>query len=241
MRLRRLQFMKLRVLQYALNSANGTPVPGFLIEHPQAGPILVDTGFPPGESVQSLPSSQLILKMDNVQYQLQTAGYSIGDIKHLIFTHLDPDHAGSAGLFPNAKKYIQREHLEAAKSGRFERLERSRPSWDQADAQWVELDGNTELFQGVTVIETPGHVPGHQSILVDLKNTGLCLITGDAVMTAESLEQDTEIALDMDSEQAIQTRRDINELIRSRGIKLVLYGHSAAQWKELRLNPEFYD
>ena len=50
------------------------------------------------------------------------------------------------------------------------------------------LDGDAQIVDGVRVITTPGHTPGHQSVLVDTTGGRYC-ITGDAVMWFENLER----------------------------------------------------
>ena len=49
------------------------------------------------------------------------------------------------------------------------------------------VDGDTELLPGLELIETSGHVPGHQSVLVRLPKTGAILLPIDAVPFARAL------------------------------------------------------
>jgi len=62
-----------------------------------------------------------------------------------------------------------------------------RPQWDQPIERIRLVDGDTELLPGLELIETSGHVPGHQSVLVRLPKTGAVLLTIDAVPSARAL------------------------------------------------------
>src|SRR5262249_50655706 len=55
-----------------------------------------------------------------------------------------------------------------------------RKNFDLPGYRWRHLDGDTELLPGVTVLRTDGHTPGHQSLLVELPETGPVILTGDA-------------------------------------------------------------
>jgi len=89
----------------------------------------------------------------------------------VIDTHFDIDHAGHNNAFPNAELIVQRQHYESAQGGN-PRFARSRSQWDLSSSQYRFVDGDTELLPGLELIETSGYVPGHQSVLVRLPETG---------------------------------------------------------------------
>src|SRR5205085_5423066 len=93
--------------------------------------------------------------------------------------HYDFDHSGNHGAFTKAKYVVQRAHHEHAPGNA--RFAGTRPEWDQPMERIQLVDGDTELLPGLELIETGGHVPGHQSVLVRLPKTGAVLLTIDAV------------------------------------------------------------
>ncbi|MDQ2716885.1 MAG: hypothetical protein M3Z08_18425 [Chloroflexota bacterium] len=80
-------------------------------------------------------------------------------------------------------------------------------------SRYRQIAGDTELLPGLTLIETSGHVPGHQSVLVRLPNTGAVLLTIDAVTVQEHFTPDRPIArFDADEEGARASTRKLLDL-----------------------------
>ena len=103
------------------------------------------------------------------------------------------------------------------------------------------VDGDTELLPGLELIETSGHVPGHQSVLVRLPKTGAILLTIDAVPFAAGFTRDEQS--DGSNPDAAATRAStikLLELVEGERIELVIFGHDKAQWETLKKAPEFY-
>ncbi len=104
------------------------------------------------------------------------------------------------------------------------------------------MEGDTVLLPGVELIETSGHVPGHQSVLVRLPDTGSVLLAIDAVPMEAMSDSESRIMLPNDEDEA-ETRastRKLAEIARREGVTLIVYGHDAEQWPTLRHSPEFY-
>ncbi|MGH2499193.1 MAG: MBL fold metallo-hydrolase, partial [Candidatus Limnocylindria bacterium] len=68
--------------------------------------------------------------------------------------------------------------------------------WDLPELAYVPVDGRARVASGVEVVPTPGHAPGHQSLVVDLAETGRVVLCGDAAYTRENLERDEIAAAD---------------------------------------------
>jgi N-acyl homoserine lactone hydrolase len=101
---------------------------------------------------------------------LASIGLKPGDIDTVISTHYDIDYAGRHAAFTKAQYVAQHvHHLDAANNPRFAA---NRPQWDQPMERIRLVGGDTELLPGLELIETSGHVPGHQSVLVQLPKTG---------------------------------------------------------------------
>jgi N-acyl homoserine lactone hydrolase len=98
------------------------------------------------------------------------------------------------------------------------------------------VDGDTELLPGLELIETSGHVPGHQSVLVRLPKTGAILLTIDAVPFGEGFTRD-----EQDDEAVRASTIKLLDLVEREHIGLVIFGHDTAQWETLKKAPEFYE
>jgi glyoxylase-like metal-dependent hydrolase (beta-lactamase superfamily II) len=172
-----------------------TPFNGYLIMHPN-GPVMIDTGFGttmgnPGDS----PAGELVfgeLHMPWVRRRTTEAltdhGLEAGDIKYVINTHLN-DHAGDNHMFPEATFIIQQPEWE------WLRESPSVSAWDFPGRKLELLGGeDVEVLPGVRCIFTPGHTPGHQSIIVTDGDHSE-LFVGDAAYTIEIWEQPEQIAL----------------------------------------------
>lgn len=136
--------------------------------------IVVDTGGSvPGERYQPYvrPPDQ------ELDAQLARLGVDCGEITDVILTHLHWDHAGSNHFFKNATFYAQKAELQYAVAP----LEIQRGSYDIPllfKTEYTVLDGDQELFEGLSVIVTPGHSPGSQCVLLDTER-GPHLLAGD--------------------------------------------------------------
>lgn len=238
--------MRLHLLHLGTMQPGDVPVPGYLIQTDDGANILVDTGWPrsfvenprnpPGLSIEILPE-------DTVTSRLAAAGLRPVDIDCLVCTHLDDDHSGNHDLFTRAEVVIQREHYDLARSGH-PRFAANRGAWDHPSLRYRLVEGDTELVPGVELLETGGHVPGHQSLLVRLSVTGSVLLAADAVMHSSMADADTRpmFITDMDDAARIrQSIRKVSEVAARAGAALVIYGHDAEQWATLRHSPAFYD
>jgi len=165
---------------------NDIPVHGFVIKHPRAGAILVDTGVGWGD--EDLIREWRVVNRHAAD-ALAEHDLSPADVKIVINSHLHFDHCGQNAVFKQAPFYVQRKELDRArKSG-------EAIGWfDFAGARFELLDGDTEIADGVRVVATPGHTSGHQSVFVDTADGGAVMI-GDAAYTADIYTQGGEADL----------------------------------------------
>ena len=142
------------------------PIVCYLVQTGDGKNILIDSGLP---EIMSEGESEFENGQDVIE-QLASIGLKPDDIDTVISTHYDIDHAGRHAAFTKAHYVVQRvHHLDAASNPRFAA---NRPRWDQPMERIRLVDGDTELLSGLELIETSGHVPGHQSVLVRLPKRG---------------------------------------------------------------------
>ena len=152
------------------------PVHGFVIKHPRAGAILVDTGV--GFPDDLIKEWRVVNR--HAADALAEHDLSPADVRIVINTHLHFDHCGQNAVFKHAPFYIQRPELERAR-----REEAKTSEWfDFAGARFELVDGDAEIAEGVRVVATPGHTNGHQSVVVDSPSGGSVMI-GDAAYTSD--------------------------------------------------------
>jgi N-acyl homoserine lactone hydrolase len=171
--------MSLEIKRLHLAALRGTdgvdwPVHGFVVTHP-GGAVLVDTGVGGPENL--LRDWRVVNR--SAADALAELDMTPGDISLVINTHLHFDHCGQNAVFPHAAFYVQRAELSRAR--------RESPDlydwFDFMNAKFELLDGDAELLPGLSVITTPGHTAGHQSVVVESADGGADLLIGDAAYT----------------------------------------------------------
>lgn len=238
--------MRLYLLYLGTMQPGDIPVPGYLIQTDDGTNILVDTGWPLSfvDNPQNPPGLNIRIKPeDTVVARLASIGLMPSDINFLVCSHFDDDHSGNHDLFTNAELIVQREHYDLAKEGH-PRFAANRPAWDHESLRYRFIEGDLELVPGVMLLETSGHVPGHQSVLVHLPVTGTVLLAIDAVMHSSMADADTRemFITDMDDEAQIRkSTHKVTDVAKSEQAAFVVYGHDAEQWASLKQAPAFYE
>jgi N-acyl homoserine lactone hydrolase len=159
-----------------LQGVDGTPWPvhGFVVTHP-GGAVLVDTGV--GGPDKLLNDWRVVNR--SAADALADLDMTPGDIDLVINTHLHFDHCGQNAVFRHAAHYVQR-----AERDRAERESRSLYDWfGFMNARFELLDGDAEILPGLSVIATPGHTSGHQSVVVQAGDGEKDVMIGDAAYT----------------------------------------------------------
>jgi N-acyl homoserine lactone hydrolase len=150
------------------------------------------------------------------------------------------DHAGFHNAFPQAEFIVQRRHDIVARGGD-PRYAPARAHWDAPGLHYRLVDGDCRLFPGLTLIESSGHAPGHQSVLVRLPESGPILLAIDAVVMQHLFTPDRQ-AWPMDDNEAElrASTRKLREMVDREGVKLVVFGHDGNQWRSLVKAPDYY-
>ena len=197
--------LKTKLKYIKMNQSNEDfeiPVPWYLIKHPE-GDVVIDGGIAIEVAIDKHEHwgsvidayDPIMSKSENCVDQAKSVGTNILDVKYLIQTHLHLDHSGGVGRFPNAVHIVQRlEYDYAFNPDWFAAPAYIRKDFDKPNIHWKYLnDKKTDFFDlygdGVITIKfTPGHSPGHQSILVNLPNSGHILLTIDHLKQQNQLK-----------------------------------------------------
>lgn len=219
------------------------PVPMYLIDHPKQGIILFDIGMEWNHWPDFMKSDGITTPDQRIDVQMNKLGYYVKDVKHVIISHMHLDHAGQIMLFPHATIHIRKSEWNAA----LNKLSGGYIFDDYMGAlnfnfDFIPEDIDVDLFGDGTIfcIDTKGHTAGHQSLLINLPNTGKVVLASDAALLAEDLDkQDFLQNENFDSGYCIKSIGKLKKL-RGEGI-FIIYGHDPEQWRNLKKAPEYYD
>ena len=231
------------------------PVVAFLVEHPGAGMVMIDTGFHPSVAVSPRESlgrvSTLVFRdvemrpEQAVPAQLRGRGLDPHEVGVVVMTHFHTDHASAMSEFPEATfVFATREWEAATRQGQLHGY--YRPQFDHAfDYRTLDFDSaesdsfstfgrSFDLFGdgSVRLVFTPGHTLGHLSVVLRLRDREV-LVAGDAVYMEKTLKDGH---LPHRMEDAHLFRRSLREIqlyARETPDALIIPGHDMAFWREL--------
>jgi len=189
--------------------------------------VLIDSGYGPPVGAMGILGGAGLLD------RLGEAGVRADEVTDIIHTHLHGDHCGwnvveGKLTFPNATIRVARKELDhwldpAGSGERFD-IARSQTVPVQAAGHLETFSGDGEILPGLTAIPTPGHTPGHTSIMVSAGNEHL-LITGDAAHHPVHFEHHDWIpAVDLDPAESTRSRGKLAALAADRDA-VVTGGH----------------
>lgn len=224
------------------------PTHTVLIDHPD-GWILWDTTVPANwDTHWAAPGSNELFPWDEhteaqvFENSLKNHGLGIEDIKYVIQSHLHADHSGNIRLFKDSdatlicttKEYDGAMGFDGPYQG-------VHIKDDYAPFEWTTFDTDTEIADGVTLIQAPGHTWGTCSLKVDLPETGTMIFTSDAVYMSTSFGPPAVgAAVVYDNLAWLDSVEKLRRIQQESNAKMV-FGHDAAQMKVLRFGPdEFY-
>jgi N-acyl homoserine lactone hydrolase len=154
------------------------PVLAYLVMHPD-GPILIDSGVGLGNSVIDELYSPAHHDLDEA---LRAYAVGVSDIETVITSHLHFDHCGQNNRFGHAEIFVQRAEVEAAKAKLY-----TVPEWAfPPEVDLTIIDGDHDVCAGIRAIATPGHTPGHQSVLIEDDHGTRTVVCCQASWTANS-------------------------------------------------------
>lgn len=179
----------------------------------RAGLVLIDTGYGTEDVLDPHPrlsrSLRLLLNIrfrlhETALHQIEKLGYSARDVRHIVLTHLDFDHAGGLEDFPHARVHVMAAEKMAAERTRRGFIARRRyrsVQWDGV-RDWRTYAGGGEPWFGfdsvraldglppeILLIPLPGHTAGHAGVAVQTSE-GWVLNAGDAYFYRRELDAD---------------------------------------------------
>jgi N-acyl homoserine lactone hydrolase len=245
----------LRSLRSPRESWLKAPVPAFLLQHPGAGNVLVDTGLHASVSVDPKQNMGAVIgrlyrfEMEpdqTVAAQLRTRSIEAGEVKLVVMTHMHMDHASAVADFTDAV-YVLGEGEWASFSGpraTFRGYIKKQAShavdyrevvYDTRLASSYSTFGRSfDLFGdgSVRLVYTPGHSRGHQSLIVRLKERE-ALLAGDAVYSLDTLEHERRGLFLDDEHNWRRSLREIQLYRRENPDALIIPSHDDKLWAQL--------
>jgi glyoxylase-like metal-dependent hydrolase (beta-lactamase superfamily II) len=211
----------------------------YLIKHSQ-GWMLWDTGV--ADTIAAMPNGQVPpdpkathwRRPKTLESQLDALGVKSADLKYLAISHTHPDHIGNVELFPQTMLLVQKAEYEWPNplgGGRF-----------KAEHPVTKLEGDHDVFGdgSVTILATPGHTPGHQSLLLKLPKTGALLLSGDAVHFKDNWDNRRVPAMNTDKEKTLASLQRIADVLAKEKAQLWI-NHDKAQRDSLKMSPDYFE
>jgi N-acyl homoserine lactone hydrolase len=221
-----------------------TPIWGALIDTGSER-VLVDTGMnpvhisDPDATFRGTDLSGIIKPVlhdeDLASSRIKSCGVMPEQIDYVINTHFHFDHCGGNLFFPQADFVVQKEHYEWA----LQSEQCPKRDFNLPGTKWKLVEGPCTLLPGIELLPTPGHVPGHQSVVVYLEQTGPVIITGDAIFLEETMEDNAPVtAFDADLyHESIMKLCELQKKIKGQ----IFIAHEQEKWDQWKHAPEWYD
>lgn len=231
------------------------PIQAFLVEHPEAGAMLIDTGF--HSSVAAAPRESLgrlgtmvfkgieMTAAQAVPAQLRALGIDPAEVRTVVITHLHLDHASGVSEFPGATFVLSsREWQAAGEQGQFHGYVKRQFDhafdWRTIDFEGPDAGGHATFGRSVDLLGdgsvrlvfTPGHTHGHLSVLLRLRERD-ALIAGDAIYLADTLSDGIPPARMEDEHRWRRSLREIQLYTREHPDTLVVPGHDIEAFEAL--------
>jgi glyoxylase-like metal-dependent hydrolase (beta-lactamase superfamily II) len=217
-------------------------VPCFLIRHPK-GDLVWDTGLP--ETIADLPGGtdpkEGVTVSRKLTDQLKQIGLTPADIEYVSVSHSHYDHIGNAGLFAGSTWIVDADERAYAFRPQARARTDAFPRYaalETAKTIQIQGDGDYDVFGdgSVTIVQAPGHTPGHTVLLVRLKS-GPVLLTGDMWHMPESRAARRVPRFNTDRAQTLKSMDKVEALAKATGARVVVE-HVAADIDAMPKFPE---
>lgn len=222
------------------------PVYSVLLLH-ERGPVLVDTGLnPDGLRDPELawgPRAKLIqpemTQADDIRSRLKELGLRVSDIKMVLLTHLHWDHTGGLRFFTHCPIVVQKAEYRFAFHPDSFVAAQYMQNHLSSSLNYHLLEGDQIILPGISVVRTPGHTPGHQSIVVRLASGSSYIFPGDTILLEENLTLKIPSSNTWNSQQTAESIYRLEHLSHLLGAEIIP-SHDIARWEQLKKSPEAY-
>ena len=211
----------------------------YLIHHSSEGYLLWDTGIT--DRLAGVASGAPVAALGYTWYRdqsllsaLSAIGVKPGDIRFVALSHVHPDHAGNVDEFPDATVVMQRAEWDYAMS-----LPQKPFS---AEHKRELIDGDKDLFGdgSVVLLSTPGHTPGHESLLLHLPKTGYVVLSGDVAHFQANWDNRRVPDFNYDKAQSLASMDKIARILKEKNAQLWI-NHDKPASDARRHAPDFYE
>ena len=172
--------------------------------------------------------------------QLATLGIKPEQIKYVGISHYHADHTGQVNSFPKATLLIGKNEWDALSSPKPPEGANFKPfeSWIKGDSKVEPIANDKDVFGdgSAIILRTPGHTPGHQSLLVKLPKSGNYILSGDAVHFRENYDTDGVPTFNYDRAQTLASIARIKKIAQNFKAKLIIQ-HDACDIAKLPAFP----
>jgi N-acyl homoserine lactone hydrolase len=214
--------------------------------------LLWDTGVPETalndpQGWSTLPKLIVYHLDKSLTEQLAEIGLKPDNIGRVAISHSHGDHIGNVSLFPNSTIVMQRAeyswiHSPNGPNDNVNQLMALARKLLGTPKNLQLIDGDTDVFGdgSVTLVSTPGHTAGHQSLLVHLKNAGFIMLSGDVAHLEGNFEKNIVPSLNTNKAESIASMQKVRQLIAVYKATFFI-NHDKSETDKLKLLPAFYD
>lgn len=211
----------------------------YLIRH-KKGLLLWDTGI--ADAVAAMPDGLVTAngaitqrRTKTLAAQLAQIGVKPAEIGYVAISHTHGDHVGNVALFPASTILIQGAEYD------FAMKQATKPAF-APEQKFDKLSGDRDVFGdgSVTILSTPGHTPGHQSLLVRLPKTGALVLSGDAVHMRDNWDHKRVPSMNVDRDLTVASMQRIASVLAEHKGQLWI-NHDKPQSAQLRYAPAHYE
>jgi N-acyl homoserine lactone hydrolase len=177
--------------------------------------LLVDTGIKDAAKWTSKFGPHTLTPEQTIDAALAELGWRTKDVDLVINSHLHYDHAENNLALSNAQFFVSRAEWEwaadpsNAQAWAYD-IDWTGPDLTHMNYTMIQVD-HYDVLPGVRVIQTPGHTPGHQSVVINT-DEGLLCVTGDAACMMENLTIPAPPGVHVSSGTALSSIKKICEL-----------------------------
>jgi N-acyl homoserine lactone hydrolase len=209
----------------------------YLIHHTTAGYLLWDSGITDRTTAQGERGREPGMTWHRTQTlvaALAALGLTPADVRYIVVSHFHPDHVGNVDEFPTATLIMQRTEWDYA-------MTQSPKPFNPAHTHQL-VQGDTDLLGdgSLVILSTPGHTPGHESLLVHLQKTGYIVLSGDVVHFQSNWDHRRVPSFNTDSAQSVASMNKVARVLADKHAQFWI-NHDKPSSDARRHAPAFYE